>query len=140
MFYREPEQDIITLLEELGIGFVPFSPLGKGFLTGTINADMTLDKDDTRNMLPRFSKENREANQALADLATSIARDKNATPAQIALGWLLARKPGPDPCFQAVQLLKKRSQLNPALNSSGLWFVLLLNNLLKLCGCPKPNS
>lgn len=93
MFYREPETDIIPTLEELGIGFVPFSPLGKGFLTGTINADVTLDKDDTRNMLPRFSKENREANQALVDLVTSIARDKNATPAQIALAWLLAQRP-----------------------------------------------
>ncbi|MEG0850090.1 MAG: aldo/keto reductase [Flavobacterium sp.] len=93
MFYREPENEIISTLEELGIGLVPFSPLGKGFLTGTINADVELDKADTRNMLPRFSKENREANQALVDLVTSIAVDKNATPAQIALGWLLAQKP-----------------------------------------------
>lgn len=93
MFYREPENEIIPTLDELGIGFVPFSPLGKGFLTGTINADVTLDKADTRNMLPRFSKENREANQALVDLVVSIAADKNATPAQIALGWLLAQKP-----------------------------------------------
>ncbi|SDG23604.1 aldo/keto reductase [Epilithonimonas hungarica] len=92
MFYREPENEIIPVLEELGIGFVPFSPLGKGFLTGTINADVELAKDDTRNMLPRFSKENREANQALVDLVVSIATDKNATPAQIALGWLLAQK------------------------------------------------
>lgn len=93
MFYREPENDIIPTLEALGIGFVPFSPLGKGFLTGTINADVTLDKADTRNMLPRFSRENREANHALVDLVVSIAKDKNATPAQIALGWLLAQKP-----------------------------------------------
>ncbi|NTS43672.1 aldo/keto reductase [Flavisolibacter sp. BT320] len=93
MFYREPENEIIPILEELEIGLVPFSPLGKGFLTGTINADVELDKDDTRNLLPRFSKENRLANQALVDLVTSIARDKNATPAQIALGWLLAQKP-----------------------------------------------
>ncbi|MPT30476.1 MAG: aldo/keto reductase [Chryseobacterium sp.] len=93
MFYREPENEIIPTLEELGIGFVPFSPLGKGFLTGTINADVDLDKDDTRNMLPRFSKENREANQALVDLVVSIATDKNATPAQIALSWLSAQKP-----------------------------------------------
>jgi len=93
MFYREPETDIIATLEELGIGFVPFSPLGKGFLTGTINADVELDKTDTRNMLPRFSKENRAANQSLVDLVVSIARDKNATPAQIALSWLLAQKP-----------------------------------------------
>jgi len=92
MFYREPENGIIPTLEELGIGFVPFSPLGKGFLTGTINADVELDKDDTRNMLPRFSKENREANQALVDLVVSIAKDKNTTPAQISLAWLLAQK------------------------------------------------
>lgn len=93
MFYREPETEIIPVLEELGIGLVPFSPLGKGFLTATINADVELDKDDTRNMLPRFSKENRAANQALVDLVVSIATDKNATPAQIALGWLLAEQP-----------------------------------------------
>lgn len=93
MFYRKPENEIIPVLEELGIGFVPFSPLGKGFLTGTINADVELDKTDARNMSPRFSKENREANQALVDLVVSIAKDKNTTPAQIALGWLLAQKP-----------------------------------------------
>lgn len=93
MFYREPENEIIPTLEELGIGFVPFSPLGKGFLTGTINADTEFDKTDGRNMSPRFNKENREANQALVDLVVSIAKDKNATPAQIALGWLLAQKP-----------------------------------------------
>lgn len=93
MFYREPENEIIPTLEELGIGFVPFSPLGKGFLTGTINANVELDKDDSRNMLPRFSKENRQANQALVDLVVSIAAGKNATPAQIALAWLLAQKP-----------------------------------------------
>lgn len=92
MFYREPEKEIIPVLEELGIGFVTFSPLGKGFLTGTINADVELAKEDTRNMLPRFSRENREANQALVDLVVSIATGKNATPAQIALSWLLAHK------------------------------------------------
>lgn len=93
MFYREPEKEIIHTLDELGIGFVPFSPLGKGFLTGTINADVVLDKNDTRNMLPRFSKENRAANQSLVDQVVSVARDKNATPAQVALAWLLAQKP-----------------------------------------------
>ena len=92
MFYREPENEIIPTLEELGIGFVPFSPLGKGFLTGTINADTEFDKTDGRSMSPRFNKENREANQTLVDLVVSIAKDKNATPAQIALGWLLAQK------------------------------------------------
>ena len=93
MFYREPENDIIPTLKELGIGFVPFSPLGKGFLTGTINAGTEFDKTDGRSMSPRFSKENREANQALVDLVIAIAKEKNATPSQIALGWLLAQKP-----------------------------------------------
>jgi Predicted oxidoreductases (related to aryl-alcohol dehydrogenases) len=93
MFYREPEAGVIPVLEELGIGLVPFSPLGKGFLTGTINADVELDKNDTRNMLPRFSKEARAANQVLVDLVTAIAKRKDATPAQIALAWLLAQKP-----------------------------------------------
>ena len=93
MFYREPENEIIPTLEELGIGFVPFSPLGKGFLTGTINADTEFEATDGRNMSPRFNKENREANQSLVDLVVSIANEKNATPAQIALAWLLAQKP-----------------------------------------------
>lgn len=93
MFYREPENVILATLEELEIGFVPFSPLGKGFLTGTINANVELNKDDIRYYSPRFSKENREANQALVNLVVSIATEKNVTPAQIALGWLLAQKP-----------------------------------------------
>lgn len=93
MFYREPENEIIPTLEELGIGFVPFSPLGKGFLTGTINADTEFEATDGRNMSPRFNKENREANHGLVDLVVSIAIGKNATPAQIALAWLLAQKP-----------------------------------------------
>ena len=93
MFYREPEKEIIPILEELGIGFVPFSPLGKGFLTGTINSDTEFDKTDGRNMSPRFSKENMKANQAVVDLVVSIAKENNATPAQIALAWLLAQKP-----------------------------------------------
>ena len=92
MFYREPENEIIPTLEELGIGFVPFSPLGKGFLTGTITADTEFDQTDGRSFSPRFSKENRDANQALIDLVVSISTEKNATPAQIALGWLLAQK------------------------------------------------
>ncbi|MFC3158454.1 aldo/keto reductase [Chryseobacterium arachidis] len=93
MFYREPENGTISVLEELEIGFVPFSPLGKGFLTGTINANTDFDKTDGRSISPRFNKENREANQALVDLVVSIANEKNVTPAQIALGWLLAQKP-----------------------------------------------
>ncbi len=93
MFWREPEQEILPLLEELGIGFVPFSPLGKGFLTGKMQADTEFDQADWRNVLPRFSKENRAANQALVDLVTQIAGEQRATPAQIALAWLLAQKP-----------------------------------------------
>ncbi|MDJ1501707.1 aldo/keto reductase [Xanthocytophaga agilis] len=93
MFWREPEKEIIPLLEELGIGFVPFSPLGKGFLTGNMNANTEFDKTDWRNVMPRFSKENREANQTIVDLVTKIAAEHNATPAQIALAWLLAQKP-----------------------------------------------
>ena len=93
LFWREPEQEIIPTLEELGIGFVPFSPLGKGFLTGSINKDTQFDKNDFRNVVPRFSPENLEANQALVDLVGEFAKQKKATPAQIALAWLLAQKP-----------------------------------------------
>ena len=93
MFWREPEKEIIPTLEELGIGFVPFSPLGKGFLTGTITADTEFDKSDFRNSVPRFSKENRAANQKLLSLIVDLAAKQNATSAQIALAWLLARKP-----------------------------------------------
>ncbi len=93
IWWREPEKEIIPTLEELGIGFVPFSPLGKGFLTGAINENTKFDSTDFRNIVPRFSEENRKANQALVDLLKAIATDKNATPAQIALGWLLAQKP-----------------------------------------------
>lgn len=93
MFWRQPEQEIIPLLEELGIGFVPFSPLGKGFLTGAIDEHTKFDSSDFRNIVPRFSEENRKANQALVELVKSIAAEKNATPAQIALSWLLAQKP-----------------------------------------------
>ncbi|WP_104381657.1 aldo/keto reductase [Sphingobacterium sp. HMA12] len=92
LFYREPEKDILPLLEELGIGFVPFSPLGKGFLTGAIDSTTTFDPTDFRNIVPRFSAENRKANQALVELVKSIALQKDATPAQVALGWLLAQK------------------------------------------------
>jgi aryl-alcohol dehydrogenase-like predicted oxidoreductase len=93
LFWREPEQTVMPTLEELGIGFVPFSPLGKGFLTGKINADTKFDSTDFRNIVPRFSPENRQANQALVDMVTSFASRKKATPAQIALAWLLAKKP-----------------------------------------------
>lgn len=93
LFYREPEKEIIPTLEELGIGFVPFSPLGKGFLTGAINEDTKFEASDFRNIVPRFSEENRKANQTLVELVKSIASAKNAAPSQIALAWLLAQKP-----------------------------------------------
>ena len=93
LFWREPEAEIMPVLEELGIGFVPFSPLGKGFLTGKITAETTFASNDFRNTVPRFNAENRAANMALVDLLNNIAAEKEATPAQIALAWLLAQKP-----------------------------------------------
>jgi aryl-alcohol dehydrogenase-like predicted oxidoreductase len=93
LWWREPEQEILPTLEELGIGFVPFSPLGKGFLTGKIDEKTEFDKNDFRNIVPRFSEENRKANQALVDALAKIAGGRNATAAQIALAWLLAQKP-----------------------------------------------
>src|SRR6266849_59439 len=93
LWWREPEAEVIPTLEELGIGFVPFSPLGKGFLTGKINENTKFDKSDFRNIVPRFTPEARKANQALVDLLREIAEQKKATPAQIALAWLLAQKP-----------------------------------------------
>ncbi len=93
LFWREPEAEIMPTLEELGIGFVPFSPLGKGFLTGKISEETQFDKTDFRNVVPRFTPENRKANQALVDLVGEFAQQKKVTPAQIALAWLLAQKP-----------------------------------------------
>src|SRR5882672_4854936 len=93
LWWREPEKEVIPTLEELGIGFVPFSPLGKGFLTGKINKDTKFDKNDFRNIVPRFTAENRKANQTLIDLLSKFAEQKKATSAQIALAWLLAKKP-----------------------------------------------
>ena len=93
LFWREPEAEILPVLEELGIGFVPFSPLGRGFLTGKISDNTTFDPSDFRNTLPRYTPENRKANQPLVDLVTAFAVKKNITPAQVALAWLLARKP-----------------------------------------------
>ncbi len=93
IWWREPELEVLPVLEELGIGFVPFSPLGRGFLTGAITENTSFEAADFRNTLPRFSEENRKANQKLVDLLSAIASQKHVTPAQIALGWLLAQKP-----------------------------------------------
>jgi len=93
LWWRAPEKELLPALEELGIGFVSFSPLGKGFLTGKIDESTTFDKNDFRLMVPRFSPEARQANQGLVELLGKVAKQKNATPAQIALAWLLAQKP-----------------------------------------------
>jgi aryl-alcohol dehydrogenase-like predicted oxidoreductase len=100
LWWRRPEEEVLPTLDELGIGFVPFSPLGKGFLTGKIDEHTTFDSSDFRNIVPRFTPENRKANQALVDLLRRIGEPRKATPAQIALAWLLARKPWivPIPC------------------------------------------
>jgi aryl-alcohol dehydrogenase-like predicted oxidoreductase len=109
LWWREPEQQILPLLQELGIGFVPFSPLGKGFLTGAINENTRFDKTDFRNIVPRFTEENRKANQGMVDLLKGIATEREATPAQIALAWLLAQKPWmvPIPGTTKVQRLEE---------------------------------
>ena len=93
LWFRRPEQEILPTLEELGIGFVPYSPLGKGFLTGKISADTKFDSTDFRSTIPRFRPENMDANQAMVSLLGRFATEKKATPAQIALAWLLAKKP-----------------------------------------------
>lgn len=93
LWWREPEEEILPTLEELGIGFVPFSPLGKGFLTGKIDENTTFDRADFRNVVPRFTPEARKANQAIVDLIAKVAERKKATPAQIALAWVIAQKP-----------------------------------------------
>ena len=114
LWWREPEQDILPTLEELGIGFVPFSPLGKGFLTGAINAHTTFSEDDFRNKVPRFSEENRKANQALVDVLGQIAKGLNATHAQIALAWLLAQKPWIAPIPGTTKLNRLEENINAA--------------------------
>jgi aryl-alcohol dehydrogenase-like predicted oxidoreductase len=93
LWWRKPEEEVLPTLEELGIGLVPYSPLGKGFLTGKIDENTRFDSSDFRNLVPRFTPEARKANQALVDLLARVAEQKKATPAQIALAWLLAQKP-----------------------------------------------
>ncbi len=114
LWWREPEQSVLPVLEELGIGFVPFSPLGKGFLTGAINADTAFAADDFRNSVPRFAAEARQANQVLVDRITAIAVAKGATPAQVALAWLLARKPWIVPIPGTTKLHRLQENLGAA--------------------------
>ncbi|PTR35405.1 aryl-alcohol dehydrogenase-like predicted oxidoreductase [Luteibacter sp. OK325] len=123
LFWREPEVEVIPTLEELGIGFVPFSPLGKGFLTGKIDSDTNFDSKDFRNSVPRFSAESRKANQALVELLGTIAKAKQVTPAQIALAWLLHQKPWIAPIPGTTKLHRLEENLgaaNVVLNAADL--------------------
>jgi aryl-alcohol dehydrogenase-like predicted oxidoreductase len=114
LFWREPEEKILPTLEELGIGFVPFSPLGKGFLTGAIKADTPFDKTDFRAIVPRFTAENRKANQALVDALSKFAEQKKSTPAQIAIAWILAQKPWMVPIPGTTKLHRLEENLGAA--------------------------
>jgi aryl-alcohol dehydrogenase-like predicted oxidoreductase len=114
LWWREPEGEILPALEELGVGFVPFSPLGKGFLTGKINEETKFDKTDFRNIVPRFTPENRRANQAVVDLLSQVAERKKATPAQIALAWILAQKPWIVPIPGTTKLHRLEENLDAA--------------------------
>ncbi len=114
LWWREPEAEVLPALEELGIGFVPFSPLGKGFLTGKISPDTKFDQNDFRNTVPRFDPENRKANQALVKLVEEFARQKNATPAQVALAWVLAQKPWIVPIPGTTKLHRLRENIAAA--------------------------
>jgi aryl-alcohol dehydrogenase-like predicted oxidoreductase len=114
LFWRQPEEAVMPTLEELGIGFVPFSPLGKGFLTGKIDADTKFDSTDFRSTVPRFTPENRKTNQALVDVISSFAEQKKVTPAQIALAWLLAKKPWIVPIPGTTKLARLEENLGAA--------------------------
>ena len=112
--WREPEAEVLPTLEELGIAFVPFSPLGKGFLTGAINENTKFAGDDFRNKVPRFSEENRKANQALVDVIGKFAAQKKVTPAQVALAWLLAQKPWIVPIPSTTKLHRLQENIDAA--------------------------
>ena len=141
LFWRQPEQEVLPALEELGIGFVPFSPLGKGFLTGTITAETKFDSTDFRCTIPRFSEQNRKANQALVDLLTTFAKQKKATPAQIALAWLLVKKPwiAPIPGTTKLNRLDENlGALNVALTPEDLTAIETASSHIKLEGARYP--
>lgn len=141
LWWREPELEIIPTLEELGIGFVPFSPLGKGFLTGKIDENTTFDSMDFRNIVPRFSQDARKANQTMVDLLSTIATQKNATPAQIALAWLLAQKPWIVPIpgtTKLHRLTENTGAATVALTSSDLQQIEETANHIKIQGARYP--
>jgi aryl-alcohol dehydrogenase-like predicted oxidoreductase len=141
LFWRQPEQEIIPTLEELGIGFVPFSPLGKGFLTGKITAETKFDSTDFRSTVPRFNEENRKANQALVDLLSRFAEQKSATPAQVALAWLLAKKRWivPIPGTTKLERLEENlGALNVKLNAEDLSAIETASSHIKIEGARYP--
>jgi len=141
LFWRQPEQEILPLLEELGIGFVPFSPLGKGFLTGKITSDTKFASTDFRSTIPRFGEENRRANQALVDLVAAFAEQKKATPAQIALAWLLAKKPWivPIPGTTKLNRLEENlGALNVELSSEDVSAIEIASSHIQLHGARYP--
>nr|WP_279078954.1 aldo/keto reductase [Hafnia alvei] len=143
MWWREPEQEIMPLLEELGIGFVPFSPLGKGFLTGAINAQTTFGADDFRSKVPRFAAEAIEANEKLVSLLAALATEKNVTPAQIALAWLLAQKPWIVPIPGTTKLHRLTENLGAAdlvLNAEDLRKIANALETVKIVGDRYPAS
>ena len=141
LFWRQPEQEILPLLEELRIAFVPFSPLGKGFLTGTITAETKFDSTDFRSTIPRFNEQNRKANQALVDVLTAFAQEKHATPAQIALAWLLAKEPWivPIPGTTKLNRLEENlGALNVELTPEDLGAIETASSQIKLEGARYP--
>jgi aryl-alcohol dehydrogenase-like predicted oxidoreductase len=141
LFWRQPEQEIIPTLEELGIGFVPFSPLGKGFLTGKITPETKFDSTDFRSTVPRFNEENRKANQALVDLLSRFAEQKSATPAQVALAWLLAKKPWivPIPGTTKLERLEENlGALNVKLTADDLSAIETASSHIKIEGARYP--
>jgi aryl-alcohol dehydrogenase-like predicted oxidoreductase len=143
LFWREPEREVVPTLEELGIGFVPFSPLGKGFLTGKIDEKTTFDSSDFRNIVPRFTPEARKANLALVDLLRKIAERKKATPAQIALAWLLARKPWIVPIPGTTKLARLEENLGAAaieLTAEDLREIESASSKIKLQGARYPEA
>lgn len=143
MWWREPEQEIMPLLEELGIGFVPFSPLGKGFLTGAINTQTTFGADDFRSKVPRFAAEAIEANEKLVSLLAALAAEKNVTPAQIALAWLLAQKPWIVPIPGTTKLHRLTENLGAAdlvLNAEDLRKIANALETVKIVGDRYPAS
>jgi aryl-alcohol dehydrogenase-like predicted oxidoreductase len=143
LWTREPEHEIISTLEELGIGLVPYSPLGKGFLTGTIDAHTTFDRSDFRNNIPRFTPEARKANQVLVDLLRAIGDRHSATPAQVALAWLLGQKPWIVPLFGTRKLDRfdeNLGALSVALTASDLYQIEQVSSSINIQGARYPEE